>query len=177
MSLQPFSGTSRTITTKRSFINKPSFLSKLLARKKKLDTTLEEIIDVERDLEIYTNYQITLLNAQVLYKTPVISFKSLLLRINREEELLVTTEPVNIRLISKKSSRKIIQSSKRLLHLGLIVIGIKGLVQRSLGTKVLLAFLDNGWRTNVRNALISAIEVDMNDNKGIFYCSPDFSNI
>ena len=26
-----------------------------------------------------------------------------------------------------------------------------------------------------KNALISAIEVDMNNNKGIFYCSPDFS--
>ena len=28
---------------------------------------------------------------------------------------------------------------------------------------------------NARNALIAAIEVDMSDNKGIFYCSPDFS--
>ena len=25
------------------------------------------------------------------------------------------------------------------------------------------------------NALISVIEIDMNDNKRIFYCSPDFS--
>ena len=39
----------------------------------------------------------------------------------------------------------------------------------------MLAFLDNEWRTNARNALISAIEVDMNDNRGIFYCSPNFS--
>ena len=74
---------------------------------KKLELTLEEIIDVDRDLEIYTNHQITLLNPQVLYKTPVISFGSQLLRINREEELLVTTEPVYIRLISKESNRKI----------------------------------------------------------------------
>ena len=91
MSLQPFSGTSKTITTERSLINKPSFLGKLLARKKKLNATLEEIIDVDRDLEIYTNHQITLLSPQILYKTPVISFNSQLLRINREEELLVTT--------------------------------------------------------------------------------------
>ena len=28
---------------------------------------------------------------------------------------------------------------------------------------------------NARNALITAIEVDMTDNRGIFYCSPDFS--
>ena len=55
----------------------------------------------------------------------------------------MTTEQVNIRLISKENSRKIRQSDKRLLHLGLIVIRIKGLVRKSVGTKVLLAFLDN----------------------------------
>ena len=44
-----------------------------------------------------------------------------------------------------------------------------------LKTKVLISFLDNGWKTNANNALIAAIEVDMNENKGKFYCSPDFS--
>ena len=161
MSLQLFSGNSRTITTESSLIGKPSFLRKLLTWRKKLETTLEKIVDVNRDLEIYTNHQITLLKSQVLYKTPIISFNSQLLRINREEELLVTNESVNTRLISEERSRKIWQSGKRLLHLGLIVIGIKGLVRKSLGTKVLLAFLDNGWRTNARNALIAAIEVDI----------------
>ena len=175
MSIQSFSGPSRTITIERSLMGRSSLLGKLLARKKKLETTLEEVIDVERDLEIYTNHQISLLNPQVLYKTPIISFNTQLLRINREEELLVTTDPVNIRLISKKSIRKIRQSGKRLLHLGLTVIEIKGLVRRNLGTQVLIAFLDNGWRTNAMNALIATIKVDMNDNRGIFYCSPDFS--
>ena len=61
------------------------------------------------------------------------------------------------------------------MHLGLIVIGIKWLVRKNLGTKVLNAILDNGWRLNSRNALIAAIKVDMNDNRGIFYCSPAFS--
>ena len=67
------------------------------------------------------------------------------------------------------------QSGKKLLHLGLIVIGIEGLVRKSLGAKVLIAFLDNGWRTNTINALIAAIEANMNENTEIFYCSPDFS--
>ena len=51
MSLQPFGGHSRTITTERGLIEKPSFLGRLLARKKKLEMTLEEIVDVNRDLE------------------------------------------------------------------------------------------------------------------------------
>ena len=135
MSLQSFGGRSRTITTERSIIGKSTFLGKLLAWKKRLETSLEEVIDVDHDLKIYTNHQITLLNPQVLYKTPAISFNIQLLRINREEELLVTTEPVNIRLISKESSRKISQSGKMLLHLSLIVIRIKGLVRKNLETK------------------------------------------
>ena len=61
------------------------------------------------------------------------------------------------------------------MHFGLIVIGVKGLVRKNLGTKVLISFLDNGWRTNAKNALIAAIKVDRSENKGIFYCSPDFS--
>ena len=47
--------------------------------------------------------------------------------------------------------------------------------KKNLCTKVLISLLDNGWRTNPKNALITAIEVDMSENKGIFYCSPDFS--
>ena len=52
----------------------------------------------------------------------------------------MTKEPVDLKLFSKEVSRKIRQSGKRLLHLGLIVIGIKGLVRKSLGAKVLIAF-------------------------------------
>ena len=49
---------------------------------------------------------------------------------------------MNLKLFSKEGSKKIRQSGKRLLHLGLIVIGIKGLVRKSLGAKVLIAFLE-----------------------------------
>ena len=150
---------SRIISTEKSFIEKPSFLGRLLARKKKLNNTLEEVVDIDKDLEIYTNHQISLLNLQVLYKTNMLNFSTQFLRINREEEILVTKEPVNLRLISKESSRKIRQSGERLLHLRLIVIGIKGLVKKNLGTKVLIAFLDNGWRTNAKHVLIAAVEV------------------
>ena len=74
----------------------------------------------------------------------MLSFHTQLLRINREEEILVTTEPINLALISKKITRKIKQSGKKLLHLILIVIAIKGLVRKHLGTKVLISLSDNG---------------------------------
>ena len=107
MNIQPFSRPSRTITTEKSSIGRPSFSERLLASKKKLENTLEEVIDVNRDLDVYTNHQISLLNPQVLYKTNMLSFHTQLLRINREEEILMTKEPINLKLISKESSRKI----------------------------------------------------------------------
>ena len=97
-----------------------------------------------------------------------------MLRINWEEEIFITTEPINLPLVSKESTRKIRQNGERLVYLGLIVTGVKGLVRKNLCTKVLISLLDNGWRTNAKNALITAIEVDMSVNKGIFYCSQDF---
>ena len=62
-----------------------------------------------------------------------------------------------------------------MVHLGLLIIGVKSLGRKNLGTKVLISILDNCWQTNAKEALITAIELDMGDNKGIFYCSPDFS--
>lgn len=41
--------------------------------------------------------------------------------------------------------------------------------------KVLIILTDKGWQSDVRNALISAVEVDMSCNSRIFYCSQDFS--
>ncbi len=32
---------------------------------------------------------------------------------------------------------------------------------------------DDRW-TDVKKSIIGVTEVDMNENKGIFYCSPDF---
>ena len=59
------------------------------------------------------------------------------------------------------------------MHLGLIIIGIKGLTCKGLRKKVLLAILDKRHK-KVEDALIARIEEDMNQNGGIFYCNPDF---
>ena len=73
-----------------------------------------------------------------------------MLRINPEEENFVTTEPINLPLVSKESTRKVRQNGKRLVYLGLIVIAIKRLVRKNLCTKVLISLLDNGWRINAK---------------------------
>ena len=69
-------------------------------------------MDVDRDLALYSNHQLNLLNPQILYRTNVLNFNIQHLRINREEEILVTTEPKNLTLVSKESIRKIKQNGK-----------------------------------------------------------------
>ena len=126
-------------------------------------------------MELYSNHQINLLNPQILYKTNATNFNTQLLQINREKEIFVTIELKNLTIVKKESIRKIKQSGMKLVHLGLIVVGVIGLVRKNLGTKILIAILEKGWQTDARNALIAVIEVDMSNNMGIFYCSPDFS--
>lgn len=100
MNITLFSGTSRTLaSTSRniikedSYIDKPSFLDRTLKNKNRLSITLEEVIDVEKDLKIYHNHQIELLNPKVLYKTGNLSFNTQVVRItrvvriNREEKI------------------------------------------------------------------------------------------
>ena len=50
------------ITNENSNIEKPCLLGRLLTRKNKLRNTLKEIVDVDKDVEIYTNHQINFLN-------------------------------------------------------------------------------------------------------------------
>ena len=62
-----------------------------------------------------------------------------------------------------------------MVYLGKIVIGIKGLARKQLGTKTLIVILDNKWKRDVIKAVIAQIEVDKNKNKGIFLLCTKFS--
>ncbi|KAG5608537.1 hypothetical protein H5410_019818 [Solanum commersonii] len=57
--------------------------------------------------------------------------------------------------------------------MGLIVVGLKGLTRKNLGTKVLIVIYDDRW-SDLRKSIIGLTEVDMTNNGGIFYISPDF---
>jgi len=57
--------------------------------------------------------------------------------------------------------------------MGLIVIGLKGLTRKNLGTKVLVVVYDDRW-SDQKKFILGLTEVDMTNNGGIFYISPDF---
>lgn len=79
-----------------------------------------------------------------------------------------------MQLVSRETIKEIKKKGRKLAHLGLIIIGIKGLTRKKLGTKVLLTILDKRWKEEATKALIAAMEIDLSDNIGIFYCSPNF---
>lgn len=60
-----------------------------------------------------------------------------------------------------------------LMHMRLFVLGIKGLTRKNLGAKVLIVLYDDRW-SDLKKSIIGLTEVDMTNNGGIFYISPDF---
>ena len=60
--------TSRSITKVENNLSSLSFLGRLLTKKNKLNNALEAIVDIDRDLEIYSNHQLTLLNPKSYIK-------------------------------------------------------------------------------------------------------------
>lgn len=180
MNIRPFSGTSRTITenpTTRTEITNNTFLGRIFRKGSSSNNsntikTSEEVIDLDHNLENYNARQISLLNPRTLYHVGPLNLATSLLRINREE-VLVTTGPVTIPIISNESLKELRKTRKRLVHIGLIVVAIKGLTRKELGCKTLLRILDKSWKGSSHKALIANIEVDMNRNTGLFFCSPD----
>jgi len=152
-----------------------SFLDKILNRKKKNDVQLDEVREIDRDIEIFRNKHLDLLNPRVLYKTGQWTFRTGFFRHYREVKVGCSKdESINLNLIGPESARSLRQKNNyRLAHLGLIVIGIKGLTRKYVGAKALIVIYDDRW-TDVKKSIIGVTEVDMNENKGIFYCSPDF---
>lgn len=57
-----------------------------------------------------------------------------------------------------------------LMHMELIVIGIKGLTRKNLGSKVLIVIYDDRW-SDIKKLIIGLTEVDITNNGGIFYIS------
>lgn len=80
---------------------------------------------------------------------------------------------MTLNLIDKKSEEAILKAGLNLMHLGLIVVGIKGMTRKQLGSKTSLMVYD-GRHFKAPHASLGLTEIDMNYNGGIFYCSPDY---
>jgi hypothetical protein len=127
-------------------------------RRDRYDLQSDEVIDIDRDVEIFSNNQLSLLNPRVLYKTGQWTFRTGFFRHYRDVKVgCGKNEAVNLNLIGPESIRSLREKDGhyRLMHLGLITIDIKGLTRKYVGAKTLIVFYDDRW-TNIKKAIIGA---------------------
>jgi len=134
--------------------------------------TLEEVIDLERDLERYQKDTLRKIRPQQIYQMGWFENKNGLYRISREVELSVLTEPVLLRIVSKQFENALKYSGYKYIHQGTYIIGIKGMTMKKLGTKVLITLLDKRW-DSINKAALGFLEGDMNENMLITYIALD----
>ena len=120
--------------------------------------SLEKMIDVERDLEIYQKDTLKKIRPQQIYQMGWFENKSGLYRISRE--------------VSKQIENELKYTCYKYIHQGMYIIEIKGMTRKKLGTKVLITLLDKIWESKNKAAL-GFLEGDMNENILITYITLD----
>jgi len=152
--------------------------SRPLAIKHRLSCTaddidsIEEVIDIQRDLERYQKDTLRKIKPQQVYHMGMFESKSGLYRISREVELSVLTQPVDLRVVSKNIENELKYCGYKYIHQGMYIIGVKGMTRKKLGAKVLITLLDRRWET-IDKAALGFLEGDMNENRLITYIAPD----
>ena len=134
--------------------------------------SIEEVIDIQRDLERYQKDTLRKIKPQQVYHMGMFESKSGLYRISREVELSVLTHPVDLRIVSKNIENELKYCGYKYIHQGMYIIGVKGMTRKKLGAKVLITLLDRRWES-VDKAALGFLEGDMNENRLITYIAPD----
>ncbi|GLT64484.1 hypothetical protein SLA2020_369750 [Shorea laevis] len=152
-----------------------SFLDRLLFRRRRRGNyELEDIIDMDRDLTIFSEQQLSGMNPRTLYSVGSLTRSTSLFRHRREVSLSVPDgQIINLPLISPEAASQLQRRDHNFIHLGLIVIGVRGLTMRGLGTKIFLMLYDNRHSKD-RKKIIGLCEIDMGDNLGITYIAPGY---
>ena len=134
---------------------------------------LELIVEVDKDIQLFQQNKLKLLSAKTLYNEGMFSMAQLYKHYREEQLCVIGNDSASVNLISPESLRQIEKSNMSLMHMGLIVVGLKILTRKNLGTKVLVVIYDNRW-PDLKRSIIGITEVDMSTNGGLFYCSPDY---
>ena len=134
--------------------------------------SLEEVIDMQRDMERYQKDTLRKIKPQQVYHMGIFERRTGLYRISREVELSVLTHPVELRIVSKNIENELKYRGYKYIHQGMYIIGVKGMTRKKLGAKVLITLLDKRWES-VDKAALGFMEGDMNENMLITYIAPD----
>ena len=153
-----------------------SLIDKIIKRNNSTNNksfNLEEVVNVNRDIQVLNQEALQLLSPKVLYKSKTWTKDTSLYKHTREDFLEVNdTNKAIVPLMHHTAAQELINSGQNIMHIGLIVIGLKGMVRKETRYKVFIVVTDTRNKTNRMKGIIGTIEADMNQNKGIFYLSP-----
>jgi hypothetical protein len=147
-----------------------TLMDRLKGKSEDIDN-LEEVIDLDRDMEIYQKDTLRKLKPQQVYQLGIFESRSGLYRISREVELSVLNDPVDLKIVSKQFKNSLRYAGYKYIHQGMYIIEIKGMTRKILGTKVLVPLLDKRWDT-INKASLGFLG-DMNENSLITYIVAD----
>ncbi|PON45172.1 hypothetical protein PanWU01x14_261170 [Parasponia andersonii] len=143
----PFTGGSRTINENSSETGSSRIISRNTSSGTWLDNImnrpsssansyrLEEVVDVDRDMQIFSDRQLNTLSPRTLYNQGRLSLGTLF-RHHREEAIsLRTGRELRLNLITTEAAEALRRQGRQYVHLGLIVLGIRGLTRQRIGCK------------------------------------------
>nr|GEX48340.1 TPA: orf y [Tanacetum cinerariifolium] len=134
--------------------------------------TLETAVDPERQLEISRERRANLVLAEVLYSNNRSTARHRVYEhYSKQRVLCVEENQINLRLCNDESYESLRNSRLQHIHLGIFMIRLHALHQRSAGTNALVVLRDTRWEDS--RQIIATIEVDLSAGTQLVYTFPD----
>ena len=151
-----------------------NIINRITSKREQYDTNLEELIDPEQDYNRFQTHGLQLLKPELLYDKGYFENTTQFYRNSYETTIQCIKDQVKVlNIISKEGEHNLKQRNFKFIHLGIIVVGVKGLMRKDLGCKVLITLFDERIK-DITKSMIASTEIDMNNNRRIIYFSPDF---
>jgi hypothetical protein len=135
---------------------------------------LEEVLHINQDIDNFRTNIFTILKPELLYKKKTyLKDTSLYRHVSERRIMCREREKVILDFMITYTKKELLKINKRLVHIWLYLIEIKGTGRTETDSKVLMALYDSRWGTNMTKTLIAMAEIDMNEDIGLLYCMPD----
>lgn len=168
--------TTQVIEAPINKIQKQQSTGGVLSKLWKKNIHLEELID-SSDLEKFqkNGYDLKNINIKKLYQVNSFQKETGLYSHHREVTVICgPNDTVKLKLLDPESFRILLDTQKyRFMHMGLIVVGIRGLIRKDVGAKALISVMDTRWDT-AKYGMTGMGEADLNPNNVMFHIAPDF---
>lgn len=145
--------------------------NKIFARQNNSELRISKIINIDSQIETFRKTKLSMIKDEKIYYNAKILNSAKIFRDCCERTIFCTQEDKTIRLNLIASNIKNVGLKQ--MHIGLIVIGIKGMHRKHLGAKVFLTLFDSRF-IDPKQVMLGCMEVNMNGGEQIIYFVPDY---